>query len=63
MSESVNSQPDTTEDDARQELAETESGSAGAAEKLEQTRKQNPAGVEAVEQEESEAPQGKGLSR
>ena len=63
MSDQVNDQPDAVEDAARSDLAKTESGSVEAADKLEREREKNPVGVEAVEQEESEAPQGRGLSR
>ena len=63
MSESLNSQLDTTEDVARDELKSTATGSIEAADKLEQERRTNPVGVEAVEQEQAEAPDGRGLSR
>ncbi len=63
MSESLNSQLDTTEDVARDELNSTATGSIEAADKLEQERRTNPVGVEAVEQEQAEAPDGRGLSR
>ena len=48
---------------ARQAVAQAETGEAAGAERLEAAGKADPAATEAAEQEAAEAPDGRGLSR